>query len=367
LSTTGVDAAKQSVSLRAAPSGWACYFSDLRDAARMRGLRDRWIVPAVAITAAVYLAGLLLLPVSRLGSALPIADFLADWLAFMLIVAAIGYFSLAVQFMWRREERPVTAIVRWTADHRSMLVSTALGLGLVGLVSMGFSWVKSELDYAAPFWADRLWADMDRAIFGIDPYIPLRAALGSGLYFLDYVYSLWYPATVLSLTGVFLRRDARAIVAYFLLWGVLGLVLQSVGSSAGPIFWSRMGLGDRYDALLVGMPRGSRLASDYLWHAYSHGSNLVASGISAMPSLHVGMAAWIALAYRRTIGAPVALFYWVCVFVGSVAIGWHYFMDGFVGSLMALASFGLAHLYLQRSAGRTAVEASPALEGGQAA
>ena len=54
--------------------------------------------------------------------------------------------------------------------------------------------------------------------------------------------------------------------------------------------------------------------------------------MSAMPSLHVGGAVVVALALR-TVSPLVAALGWasvVLVLVGSVALGWHYAIDGYV-------------------------------------
>lgn len=310
----------------------------------------KWFFPCATITCAVYLAGQALLPFSGIGSGPLFGNFFGNWLVFMGAATGILYLVLALRLMWRRVDRPTTELVQWTIENRDLLAEMAVGLALIGLVSMGFGWVKTQLDYVFPFWADPLWADMDRTIFGVDPYIPLHAWLGDRLHFFDWVYSLWFPATVLSVAGVFLRRDNAAIIAYFLTWSVFGLVIQAIGSSAGPVYWARIGLGDRFDAVIEGMPRGSRWASDYLWKNFAVDASAVGSGISAMPSLHVAMGAWIAIAFRKTIFAPLAFVYWILVFIGSVALGWHYFVDGFVGSLMAMLSFAIAYS-LSRNSG----------------
>lgn len=261
-------------------------------------------------------------------------------------MAIIGYLGFALRIIMQRGDRPATEPLRWIAKNRAQLSWLAVGIALVGLLTLGFGWVKSQIPFVFPFWADPVLANLDRNVFGADPFVPLRAFLGSSIWFVDLVYSLWYPATLLSLSGVFLLRKNVAIVAYFLTWGFWGLILQIAWSSAGPIFWSRIGLGPRFDAITQNVPQGSAMAADYLWAAYIDEAARVGSGISAMPSLHVGMAAWIALAYSRTAFAPIAVGYWVVVFIGSVALGWHYFMDGFVGTLMALASFPLARVMI---------------------
>jgi hypothetical protein len=287
--------------------------------------------------------GLALLPFSQLGGP-PVGGFVAGWLTLAVTMAAIGYLGFGIRLMLAKVERPVTEMTYWTRDNREHLTWTGTGIALVGLMTMGASWVRSQIPFVFPFWADPLWADIDQVIFGQDPFLPLRDWLGQWIIGIDLVYSMWYPATLLSLSGVFLSKRNVAIIAYFLTWGMFGLVLQICGSAAGPIFWNRIGLGNRFDLVFENVPLGSQMASDYLWAAYISNGNEIGSGITAMPSLHVATAAWIALVYCKSRFALPAIAYYVLVFIGSVALGWHYFMDGLVGTLMALVSFPLARL-----------------------
>ena len=62
------------------------------------------------------------------------------------------------------------------------------------------------------------------------------------------------------------------------------------------------------------------------------------AGISAMPGLHVGVAvlfALIAAQRSRLLGFLLAL-YATVIQVGSVILGWHYAVDGYVGALLAV-------------------------------
>lgn len=78
---------------------------------------------------------------------------------------------------------------------------------------------------------------------------------------------------------------------------------------------------------------------DMLWQSYALISSEFASGISAMPSMHVSMATLMALA-TYSLKKWVGLIFWlymVVIMVGSVHLGWHYALDGYVGALMTIA------------------------------
>jgi hypothetical protein len=63
--------------------------------------------------------------------------------------------------------------------------------------------------------------------------------------------------------------------------------------------------------------------------------NALGAGISAMPSLHVGIAVFaVFVAFRQTPRMwmrAIALAYATVIYVGSIHLGWHYALDGIVG------------------------------------
>jgi hypothetical protein len=91
------------------------------------------------------------------------------------------------------------------------------------------------------------------------------------------------------------------------------------------------------------------LLQDALWNAYRGGESGYWMAISAMPSLHIavpalfGLAGWRA---HRALGAAIWA-YTVIVLLGSVHLGWHYAVDGYVGILGALACWWLARWLLR--------------------
>ena len=71
-----------------------------------------------------------------------------------------------------------------------------------------------------------------------------------------------------------------------------------------------------------------------LWAAYQGSDGGWIKGIAAMPSIHVAMPALYALASR---GAWRVLWwgFTALTLVGSVALAWHYAVDGYAGILLA--------------------------------
>ena len=139
------------------------------------------------------------------------------------------------------------------------------------------------------------------------------------------------------------RRPNReqALLAFFLTVGLLGVFGQYLLPSGGPIFWERLGFGDRFAAIEI--PNRTLGAADKLWAAYQGHAISFASGISAFPSIHVATTAWIAITMRHWLGYA----YLAVIFFGSIILGWHYALDGVAGIAGALICYALAKAVLR--------------------
>ena len=86
--------------------------------------------------------------------------------------------------------------------------------------------------------------------------------------------------------------------------------------------------------------------SDLMWASRSDSSPGIVAGMSAVPSIHVAVSLWIYLAARQLLpkAEPIALAYFVLIWIGSVQLGWHYIADGLVGAVGMLAVWKLARL-----------------------
>ena len=140
------------------------------------------------------------------------------------------------------------------------------------------------------------------------------------------------------------------MISFFLVVSA-SAILQYALPSAGPIFYERLGFGDRF-ADLPSRPWAT-ITADYLWANYLDNGSRVGAGISAFPSLHVAGAAWVATGatgFSRKL-APLAWAYFVLILMGSVFLGWHYALDDIAGLVIALIMYRLVSIRPARNAG----------------
>ena len=172
-------------------------------------------------------------------------------------------------------------------------------------------------------------------------------------------------ALVATVVWLFLQAKSQvrsaAIVSYFAIWTIFGPIGQLLLSAAGPIFYSRVGLGDRFAELAANVPDVTNKVSGYLWDFHVQGELGVGAGISAMPSLHIATVMWIWLTLRGLGSklAPLGLLFGLYIFALSVALGWHYAVDGFAGAFGAVVCHYLSKQWLIFSRGRRRREGEP--------
>jgi membrane-associated phospholipid phosphatase len=214
------------------------------------------------------------------------------------------------------------------------------------------SWTKIVRAIALPVWADPLRARAAQALCGIDPWQAAQAAFGWAAPLIDEAYVTWAPVKFATLLVVVslpeTPQKTRALTSYFVLMASVALG-QYLFSSAGPVFYAQLGLGDRFADLKLQPWVVSARA--YLWQDYLRGSRKIGAGISAMPSMHVAISLWIALvlrSFRRSL-AVVGFAYFAIISVGSVLLGWHYAIDGLAGIAIALLAWRAAALPFRRS------------------
>lgn len=168
----------------------------------------------------------------------------------------------------------------------------------------------------------------------------------------SFTYNLWFFVLILTfIWQAFSRRDPalrmQFFLAFLLAWIMIGTVAATVFSSAGPVYYGRVtGLADPYAPLMAYLaaagehyPVWSLAVQDMLWESYQAGGRMLGSGISAMPSMHVAMAVLMALLGWRTsraFGIAYTAFA-VLIQIGSVHLGWHYAIDGYLAAAMMIA------------------------------
>lgn len=247
--------------------------------------------------------------------------------------------------------------------HIARLRETFLVLVGVNLMFCTFGLLKLSLPQIVPFHADGLLAQVDAALhLGVDPWRLTHAVLGSlPMNNLSWIYiEFWLmPAIFLPVLSTLLdddkERRAGYLVLWLAVWIVLGSVLAALVMSGGPVYHDRLvpASGERFADLAARLAQADALdlrwIQEMLWQNYTSHDLLAGSGISAFPSVHVGMATvfalylWEVLPGRRLLAmrvnrvVPVLLLGFYLVM--SVHLGWHYAVDGYA-SILIIGSLG---------------------------
>jgi len=315
---------------------------------------SEWLVPSAAMTALLGVAAIALMPAAGYSAPPPYFSRFLVWLWWAMFGALVLLVIKVVQMYLAGIEHPVAHLGSWFREKRNRNAAAAAGMMLAGIDMLFFMWIKPEVTAVSPFWADRLFADMDRAIFGRDPWLFFQ---GIDLTFHAWAYSFfWAVAIAATLLWLFSRPSSKArsasLLNYFALWSIFGPIGQYFGSAAGPIFYQKIGLGDRFAELANNIPDVTNIVSGYLWDMHVNQVAAVGAGISAMPSLHIATAMWIYLAFRahRSRFAPLTAIFALYMFALSVALGWHYAVDGVIGALGAVVFHWASDRYLEHRA-----------------
>jgi membrane-associated phospholipid phosphatase len=142
-------------------------------------------------------------------------------------------------------------------------------------------------------------------------------------------------------------------------WIVLGTVLATVFSSVGPCFYGLLiGGNDPYAPLMTSLHAADKVipvwaldVQEMLWSGFKESGGAPVLGISAMPSMHVATAVLLALLgwrINRPAGIALTLFALI-IMIGSVHLGWHYALDGYVGAAGAYIVWRVVGWQLSRS------------------
>lgn len=310
-----------------------------------------WIAPASIFLILQYSVAIALSRSIAFAPTPPVGSYLTSAAVAGAIIGLARLLFLLWRMFWSGEDRPANCLYKIASAQWRAWILFYSGFLLFAAQNGALTWLKAMLPHVIPFWADPLLSRIDRTLLGTDPWRLLHPALDPIGPVIDFGYACWFALNLLvivvALSGRSSRSKSQIMLAYFLSIGLFGVIGQYVFSSAGPMFYNRLGLGNDFASLPLSPL--AMAAADYLWATRQNAHAAIAGGISAMPSIHVTIAAWMAFASRSLFPRPIALaFLAYCglILVGSVYLGWHYLSDGIVGVAAAAVAWKLAGAHL---------------------
>lgn len=322
------------------------------------------------IALATFVMALVVAPISGNW---PDFDILRTFGFYLAVAAGAGIMAgLIVKFfqlaLFERPASPSRAMLHWlrTAVIRDdRLVNTVHSFIPLLLFVSGFSILKGAIGLLHPFSWDRFFRDLDATLSGGRlPHEWLEAIISSPLAvsIVNFNYNLWYFIILGSYfaIGMAARNSPdrmRFLNAFFLLWLIAGVFIAFVFSSAGPVYFERLGLGPDYVPLMDDLHAAAEhyqiwalSTQETLWEGFI-GTRRGSAGISAFPSLHVATSFLVAI-YATHCRSKLAIPAWIFaagILLGSVVLAWHYVVDGYAGAVLAVLIWKMAGWKLFKS------------------
>lgn len=240
------------------------------------------------------------------------------------------------------------------------IFTSILFIAIAAPYASAFASFKQSMILLKPFEYDVLFWQWDYFLhFGNNPWTLFNSLYDQPFIIqgIDNLYILWFIVLIVITYWMVLTKDKIICQTYFIstiaVWSLLGSGLGYILYSAGPCYFDRLGLGidNAYAALFQKLEAINATNSLWalgnqsrLWEAFVSRHWLPFGGISAMPSVHVAMAAVFALTLtRRNVYLGIlGWLYYIAIMVGSVVLGWHYAVDGYVATLLTLLIWKVA-------------------------
>lgn len=233
--------------------------------------------------------------------------------------------------------------------RRGPFIAAGLALFILGLSA--YSTYKVNIPEIVPYYADPYFADLDRLLYGRNAWRVMHEVPPQAGLLIEFVYTRVWPGFLLfGVLGALLFLEGRLLQRYVwglvFVYGVLGTLLATLFASVGPIFYTDFyPHAPQFTNLKPAMMDNPYIRdlvnySNYLLEAHRSKELAFAAGISAFPSVHVGVAtlsAWFLTGFGRRWAVP-GWTHAVLIQYGSIYSGWHYAIDGDV-SLVAVSLF----------------------------
>jgi hypothetical protein len=331
-------------------------------------LRRDWLLLAIIIVYTVVGAGIAVhfeaASILSVGLYFGVYSFILPITLFLVFTGRALYFALIV-----RPKRPFAMLMADLRHNLALPRRLAQGvpmLVLIPLLGGTFSVVKAAIPLMNPFSWDLQLERWDRWLHGgVAPWELLQPLLGHPFisHTINFGYNIWFFLLWFAWFWQFFTLRSPQLRMQFLLsvqmaWILVGNVLATVFSSAGPCYFDRIvGGPDPYAPLMTYLYHANESytlwalgTQQTLWNGYSLGQLNLGAGISAMPSMHIAIATLFALLGGRTsrrMGILLTAFLGL-IMVGSVHLGWHYALDGYVSIVCALLIWWTTGWFVRR-------------------
>lgn len=220
-----------------------------------------------------------------------------------------------------------------------------------------FTFYKSIIPQSNPYSWDLFLAHADLIIHGgVHPWKWLQPLIGFPpvTALINFSYHIWFVIIFSSFYWSALSTSKPILQMQFLFsfvlsWIILGNVVATAFSSVGPCFFDFIAQKSNPYAPLMQylhdanntFPIWALEVQKLLWD--EHQSGKMALGISAMPSMHVASAVLVALLSKNIskMAGIAGLIFAVIIMIGSIHLGWHYAVDGYIGAIGAASIWRL--------------------------
>jgi hypothetical protein len=249
------------------------------------------------------------------------------------------------------------------------LVQSLLLIFPVCLFLPSFGLLKSLVGFLQPYEWDSVFIRWDLMIHGQDAWRAIQPLIGypKVTFFFAMAYQMWILLLYIAFPLVCIWRGNRLlrqqmIISFLLCWIIIGVVMANWLASLGPCFLEPMIGNPRFHEQMAYLASVDKLyplfvldVQKELLESYLAGNHGLGRGISAMPSMHVSIAFLFAMfswrvSFRLGIAAAT---YCMVILLGSVHLGYHYAVDGYVAIVATLIIWVTAGLIANKLPTRT--------------
>lgn len=278
--------------------------------------------------------------------------------------------------LFNKERKPIKRFVRKTFNLLlpiSKPIFFAIFILTLNISFSSYTFLKSLIPFINPYYLDVNFYHIDKWLhFGLDPWEITHSIFttATSTMVLNVLYNLWFFVMWGVLLYFIIIRSNDSLRTQFLLtflssWFLIGNIMATILSSAGPAFLHTLNNSDLYAELMTILevqnsqliddgliPLWALSTQDMLWDKYISSSTGIGAGISAMPSMHVTIAVLIAMTLFR-LNKKLGYISWIyagLIQIGSVHLAWHYAIDGYFGALLIVILWHSIGYFLKNSA-----------------